>query len=100
MVLISCKNENHLPPTIHRILKTVLLSTGNTHVWPKIRTKYAYQMNGVDNDIAISNTQLLDTINRITLAAWIKPISFAGIGDNAIVEKPYYSYTNPYYQYK
>ena len=57
-------------------------------------------MDGVSNDIVISNTKVLDTIHQITLTAWIKPVSFLGQGNNTIIEKAYSSHTNPYYQYK
>ena|GEM_PF-2628017 len=60
----------------------------------------AYQMDGISNDIIIPNSKVLDTIRRITMTAWIKPVSFYGSGNNAIVEKPYASHVNPYYQYK
>lgn len=64
------------------------------------RPNTAYQLDGISNDIVISNSTLLDTIHQITLTAWIKPVSFAGAGNNAIIEKAYYSHVNPYYQYK
>ncbi len=57
-------------------------------------------MDGISNDIVISNSKVLDTIHQITLIAWIKPVSFAGVGNNAIIEKAYSSHVNPYYQYK
>ncbi len=60
----------------------------------------AFLMDGASNDIVIPNKVLLDTINKITLTAWIKPVSFAGVGNNAILEKAYTSHVNPYYQYK
>jgi hypothetical protein len=61
----------------------------------------AYLMDGLSSDIVVTNSKVLDTINtQITLTAWIKPISFYGNGNNAIIEKPYTSHTNPYYQYK
>lgn len=60
----------------------------------------AYQLDGISNDIVISNSTALDQLNFLTITAWIKPVSFYGIGSNAIVEKPYFSHSNPYYQYK
>ncbi len=60
----------------------------------------AYLLNGLSNDIVISTSDALDAIQKITLSAWIKPVSFAGVGNNAIIEKAYYAHFNPYYQYK
>ncbi|HTH56824.1 MAG TPA: LamG domain-containing protein [Cyclobacteriaceae bacterium] len=60
----------------------------------------AYNMNGISNDIMISNSKALDTLQNMTLTAWIKPVSFDGNGNSGIIEKAYYSHINPYYQYK
>jgi len=57
-------------------------------------------MDGISNDIIVSNSKVLDTIRQITLTAWINPVSFLGQGNNSIIEKPYYSHTDPFYQYK
>jgi hypothetical protein len=74
---------------------TASLTTGR-----KSLPNTAYNMNGTTNAIQISNSTALDTLQNLTLTAWIKPISFAGNGNNAIIEKAYYSHNNPYYQYK
>jgi hypothetical protein len=59
----------------------------------------AYSFNGTSNDITVNNSTALDTLYQITMAAWVKPVSFTG-GNYAILEKPAPSHTDPYYQYK
>jgi len=49
--------------------------------------------------IRIPNSDLLDTISKFSLCAWIKPISFNGVGNNTIINKGYAPWGNPYYQY-
>ncbi len=60
----------------------------------------AYGFDGLQNSISIQNSDLLNTIQKITLCAWVKPVSFTGNGNNAIIEKPFTSHSNPFYQYK
>lgn len=74
---------------------TASLTTGR-----KSLANTAYSMDGLTNAIQIPNSKTLDTLQNLTLTAWIKPVSFAGNGNNAIVEKAYNYHLNPYYQYK
>ena len=60
----------------------------------------AYSFDGIQNSISIQNSDLLNTIQNITLCAWVRPVSFTGVGNNAILEKPFTSHSNPFYQYK
>jgi hypothetical protein len=57
----------------------------------------AMEFDGVDDYIRITNESLFNT-SSTTIAFWIKPASFVGIGNDAIIDKPYTSHTSPYYQ--
>lgn len=60
----------------------------------------AYHLNGYSDRIIAKNASALDKIEKITLAAWVKPESFYGNGNNGILEKPYQTHSGPTYQYK
>jgi hypothetical protein len=50
--------------------------------------------------IRIPNSSPLDTMKYLTLSAWVKPVSFEGIGNNTIINKGFPPpFQNPYYQY-
>ncbi|GHN01470.1 hypothetical protein WSM22_29590 [Cytophagales bacterium WSM2-2] len=89
----NAKDASHYANTT--LVEGATLTSGRKSV-----AQTAYQMDGVSNDIVITNTKALDTIRQITLSAWIKPVTFYGVGNNAIIEKPYFSHVDPYYQYK
>jgi hypothetical protein len=70
---------------------------------------FTFDMNSRSNDaglfdstqsyIRVPNSTVLDTLRGISLCALIKPVSFEGIGNNAIITKGASSFANPYYQY-
>lgn len=62
-------------------------------------TGSALSFDGLQNNLSVQNTGLLNPI-YITVCAWIKPVSFTGVGNNTIIEKPFTSHSNPFYQYK
>lgn len=62
-------------------------------------TNGAYSFDGVNNYIDLGNDSSLNPKNEITLAAWYKPVSFVGVGNNPIIDKGYFSHTYPNYQY-
>ncbi len=59
----------------------------------------AYSFDGINDYINLGNDSSLNPKNEITLAAWYKPVSFVGVGNNAIIDKGYFSHTYPHYQY-
>src|SRR5438876_621444 len=59
----------------------------------------AFLLNGTDGYIEVPNAPALNPRDAITVEAWYSPISFAGNGNNAIVDKGYTSHSSPYYQY-
>jgi hypothetical protein len=59
----------------------------------------AYNLNGTDNLIDIPNSASLNPSNQISVAAWYKAASFAGSGNDPIVDKGYFNHSYPFYQY-
>ncbi|HEC81506.1 MAG TPA: LamG domain-containing protein [Thermoplasmatales archaeon] len=60
---------------------------------------YALSFDGINDYVDCGNDVSLNPENEITLAAWYKPVSFAGCGNSPIIDKGYYTNTDPYYQY-
>lgn len=58
----------------------------------------AYSFDGIDDFIEIANNNDLNP-EITTLCVCYKTISFEGIGNNAIIDKPFLWHTEPYYQY-
>ena len=54
---------------------------------------------GVDDHVEVQYSSSLNPTDAITIAAWYKPVSFKGNGNNPIVDKGYFSHTAPFYQY-
>jgi hypothetical protein len=53
-----------------------------------------------DGDSAvIPNTPSLNPTHEITVSAWYYGVPFSGAGSDPLVQKPYVSHTQPYYQY-
>jgi hypothetical protein len=59
----------------------------------------AFSLNGTDSYIEVPDSPRLNPRSGITVEAWYKPVSFAGVGNNPIVVKPFTSHNEPYYQY-
>jgi hypothetical protein len=59
----------------------------------------AYSFDGVNDYVDLGNPTSLNPQDEITVEAWYKTVSFHGTGNNAIVDKGYYSHSYPYYQY-
>lgn len=58
----------------------------------------AFSLDGVDDYVTVPNDPSLNP-NTMTVMAWYRPTSFAGNGNNAIVQKVYVAHSPPYYQY-
>lgn len=58
----------------------------------------AFSFDGFESNILINDVPSLNPSN-ITLCAWVKPVSFRGHGNSAIISKGYYNHNPPYYQY-
>jgi len=59
----------------------------------------AYQFDGLDDFIDLGNDESINPTEAMSLVAWYKPESFVGVGNNAIIDKGYFSHVDPYYQY-
>lgn len=59
----------------------------------------ALQLDGINDYVAVPNSASLNPPNAITLAAWYKPVSFPGSGNDPVIDKAYISHTYPWYQY-
>jgi len=58
----------------------------------------AYSFDGINDFILVPNSPQINP-QHITLCVWYKTVSFEGVGNNAIIDKPYDSHDEPYYQY-
>lgn len=58
----------------------------------------AYNFDGINDYILVNDTSILNPDN-FSMCCWYKTVSFEGIGNNAIVEKPFSSHIAPNYQY-
>src|SRR5258706_310055 len=91
-VVISCKKDNALPSAdlvcylpmngnaldASRFADPTQVQGATLTTGRKTVANTAYQMDGVSSDIIISNSKRLDTIQHITLTAWIKPVTIIG----------------------
>lgn len=57
------------------------------------------ELDGVDDFVGVSDSPSLNPTSGLTLAAWYRPVSFAGSGNDPIIDKSFTSHTPPYYQY-
>ena len=79
----------------HGIIYSVIPATNRCGI-----QKRAFEFDGLKSEIVIPNSAVLDNLTNISLCAWVKPtISFYGTGNNAIIDKGYYSHIPPSYQY-
>ncbi|MEW6157004.1 MAG: immunoglobulin domain-containing protein, partial [Verrucomicrobiota bacterium] len=60
----------------------------------------AFNLDGIDDDIIVPNSIILNPREQITISAWYRPISFRGTGNNPIIEKEFSSFSEPFYQYQ
>lgn len=56
-------------------------------------------LDGVDDFVFIPDSPSLNPAAAITLTAWYRPASFAGSGNDPIIDKGAFSHDYPYYQY-
>jgi len=49
--------------------------------------------------VEILNDSILNPVNAITIAAWVRPVEYYGSGYDPIVVKAFTSHENPYWQY-
>jgi hypothetical protein len=66
-----------------------LRSTGN----------WDYKLNGTSEYLKLNSDPTLNSTSGVTVSIWIKPQSFVGTGNEAIVMKPLDTGAAPYYQY-
>ena len=59
----------------------------------------AIVLDGVDDQVVVPNAPALNPTNGITLAAWFRPASFVGTGNDPIIDKGFTSSAAPFYQY-
>lgn len=59
-----------------------------------------YKLNGAGEYLKINSDPSLNSASGVTISVWIKPETFYGTGNDAIVMKPLDSGVSPYYQYK
>ncbi len=58
----------------------------------------AFDFDGFNDFIRIPDDSILNPTN-ITISVWYKPVAFAGVGNNPILQKAYTSHSSPFYQY-
>ncbi len=59
----------------------------------------AFVFDGSNDYIVVKNNASLNPENEVAISIWFKPVDFYGIGNNALVIKPFSSHDPPYYQY-
>lgn len=59
---------------------------------------YAIDFDGVDDYVQIPNAYAFNTAS-MTVAFWVKPKSFVGVGNDAMIDKGFTSHTSPHYQF-
>ncbi|MFA5135395.1 MAG: LamG-like jellyroll fold domain-containing protein [Patescibacteria group bacterium] len=59
----------------------------------------ALDFDGIDDHIDLGNAASLNPPNALTLAAWYRPVSFQGTGNDPLFDKGYLRHAFPYYQY-
>lgn len=74
-----------------------LLVNGTAFVPGKVGQTFSFD--GQDDYIEIPNAPNLNPTNALSVEAWYKTVSFAGDGNNPIVDKGYSSHVYPFYQY-
>lgn len=88
-------NANDLSPYNNTGIMNRLVSTFDRNMNPNS----AFEFDSLYSYVYAPNHSALNPENAISLFALIKPISFYGSGNNAIIDKAYYFHTYPYYQY-
>ncbi len=74
-----------------------IASGGNYNL--ELNGNKSYNFNGMTDYIKVSNDPTLNPLYSITISLWFRPVEFYGIGNDAIVVKPFSSHNSPYYQY-
>ena len=59
----------------------------------------ALYLDGINDYIDVGNDDSLNPSDAITVAAWFKPESYTGSGNDPLVTKGYTLHVDPYYQY-
>ncbi|HEX2937082.1 MAG TPA: LamG domain-containing protein [Bacteroidales bacterium] len=73
---------------------------GSTFKFDQGPNWYFTSFNSYDNYITIPNSASLNMRDAITVGAWVNSDYYVGGGFDPIVAKPYYSHTEPFYQYQ
>ena len=58
-----------------------------------------FNFDGIANYISVPDSPSLNPSSAMSVEAWYRPVSFVGTGNDAIVDKGYPTYNNPFYQY-
>jgi hypothetical protein len=111
-LLISCEDQNSDTLkngllAFYNFNDNILDQSGNGHNGVAFGGNYnfeiggnkSYDFNGNGDYIKINNDPMLNPSNSITISLWFRPVDFYGIGNNALVVKPFTSHDPPYYQY-
>ena len=60
----------------------------------------AYSFDGIDDYIKVSDHPTLNPSNEISINVWFKvETAFDGLGNDALIDKPFTSHVDPFYQY-
>lgn len=59
----------------------------------------SYYFDGISDYLKVRDDPTLNPLNGITISLWFRPVEYYGIGNDAIVVKPFSSHNYPYYQY-
>ena len=60
----------------------------------------AYSFDGIDDYIKVSDHPTLNPQNEISINVWFKvETAFDGLGNDALIDKPFTSHVDPFYQY-
>lgn len=111
-LLTSCKDQNSDTLkngllVFYNFNDNILDQSGNGHNGIASGGNYnlelggnkSYDFNGFGDYIKINNDPSLNPSSSITISLWFRPVDFYGIGNDAIVVKPFTSHESPYYQY-
>ena len=71
----------------------------NGPTWTTGMVEGALSFDGSGDYVAMPNSPSLNPTGEISVEVWFKPVSFRGVGNNAIVDKGYVSHTDPFYQH-
>jgi hypothetical protein len=75
------------------------IASGTTGEDNAPETNYCLRYNGQNSRCVVPFQEVLNPGQNITIEAWIYPYVVSGTTQRMILDKPYYSWSNPFYQY-